>query len=341
MTVGQARHSDGAFAAGRLAVPRGMGDTESTALDIAVLIPCYNEALTIANVVTDFRRVLPSAAIYVYDNNSTDSTAAVAAAAGADVRAEPLQGKGRVVRRMFSDIDADVYVLVDGDSTYEAAAAPRMIARLLDENLDLVNGVRRSHAEEAYRPGHRLGNWMLTALVAWIFGRRTTDMLTGYRVFSRRFVKSFPSLSGGFEIETEITVHALELGMLMADIETNYGSRPPGSESKLSTYRDAMRILRMIGVLVKEERPVEFFSLIGAALFVTAIVVFLPVYIEYFHTGLVRRFPTAILATGLVLASGLSVGCGLVLGAVAAGRREMKRLVYLQHKLRGRARRDQ
>jgi glycosyltransferase involved in cell wall biosynthesis len=297
---------------------------------IAVLIPCYNEVVTVADVVKDFQRTLPAAQIYVYDNNSTDGTAAAAAAAGAHVRSEPLQGKGHVVRRMFGDIEADIYVLVDGDCTYEAAAAPNMIRALIDGNFDLVNGVRRATLHEAYRPGHRFGNWMLTALVALIFGRRTRDMLTGYRVFSRRFVKSFPSLTAGFEIETEIIVHALELRMLMTDFETEYRDRPAGSASKLSTLQDGAKILRLIGVLIKEERPLSFFGVIGLALFLTAVVLFIPVYLEYLHTGLVRRFPTAVLATGLVIAAILSVACGLILSTVTLGRREMKRLIYLQ-----------
>jgi len=297
---------------------------------VAVLIPCYNEVVTVATVVEEFRRSLPDAEIYVYDNNSTDGTAAAAVAAGAHVRTEPLQGKGHVVRRMFSDIEADIYVLVDGDCTYDAAAAPRMIRTLIDGNLDLVNGVRRSLVQEAYRPGHRFGNWMLTALVAMVFGRRTSDMLTGYRVFSRRFVKSFPPVAGGFETETEIIVHALEMRMLMADFETEYRGRPAGSASKLSTFHDGARILRLIGVLIKEERPLSFFATIGLALTLAAVVIFIPVLIEYLQTGLVRRFPTANLATALVLAALLSVTCGLVLSTVTLGRREMKRLIYLQ-----------
>jgi glycosyltransferase involved in cell wall biosynthesis len=307
-----------------------LAEHPADAARIAVMIPCYNEVVTVAAVVNEFQQSLPTAQIYVYDNNSTDGTAAAAAAAGAHVRTEPLQGKGHVVRRMFSDIDADLYVLVDGDCTYEAAAAPRMIRTLIDGNLDLVNGVRRSEVQEAYRPGHRFGNWLLTALVALVFGRRTNDMLTGYRVFSRRFIKSFPSLTTGFEIETEIIVHALELRMLMADVETEYRGRPAGSASKLSTFHDGGRILRLIGVLIKEERPLSFFSLIGLGLLLAAVVIFIPVFVEYLQTGLVRRFPTAILATGLVLAAMFSVVCGLVLSTVTLGRREMKRLIYLQ-----------
>jgi hypothetical protein len=231
---------------------------------------------------------------------------------------------------MFSDIEADIYVIVDGDATYDAKAAPAMIGRLIDDNLDVVNGVRHSTEQEAYRIGHRFGNWLLTTLVARGFGRRTVDMLTGYRVFSRRFVKSFPALTSGFEIETEIIVHALELRMLMADYETQYLARPKGSASKLNTVRDGIRILRTISILVKEERPMAFFGALSALLLLAAVVIFTPVLIEYLHTGLVRRFPTAILATGLVLASALSMGCGLILSTVTVGRREMKRLIYLQ-----------
>ena len=297
---------------------------------VVVLVPCYNEVVTVAAVIAEFRQSLPSATIYVYDNNSTDGTAAAARAAGAVVRSEPLQGKGYVVRRMFSDIDADIYVLVDGDCTYDAAAAPHMIHTLIDGNYDLVNGVRVSTAQEAYRPGHRFGNWLLTGLVAVIFGRRTGDMLTGYRVFSRRFVKSFPSLTAGFEIETEITVHALEMRMLMTDVDTDYRGRPEGSASKLSTFHDGARILRLIGVLIKEERPLSFFGLVALLLALLAVALMIPVVIEFLHTGLVRRFPTAILATGLVLASMLSLACGLVLSTVTLGRREAKRLIYLQ-----------
>jgi len=297
---------------------------------VAVLVPCYNEARTIAGVVAEFRAALPEAEIYVYDNNSSDDTAKLAAAAGAVVRHEPLQGKGQVVRRMFSDVEAELYVLVDGDLTYEAAAAPRMIERLLRDNLDLVNGVRVSEVAEAYRPGHRFGNWLLTSLVAWMFGRRTCDMLTGYRVFSRRFVKSFPALTSGFEIETEITVHALELRMLMADMETEYRGRPEGSQSKLSTFRDGFRILRTIGILVKEERPLTFFGSVALVLATTAIAIFVPVLLEYLDSGLVPRFPTAILAVALMLTAMLSLTSGLVLSTVTLGRREVKRLIYLQ-----------
>lgn len=302
---------------------------EATEPKIAVLIPCYNEEKPIAQVVQDFAQALPTAKVYVYDNNSSDGTQDAARAAGAIVRSEPQQGKGNVVRRMFSDIDADLYVLVDGDNTYEAKAAPRLIDVLLTDKLDMVSGCRVTEIQEAYRPGHRFGNWMLTGLVASIFGRRTRDMLTGYRVFSRRFVKSFPALSRGFEIETELTVHALELRMPIADVETVYIDRLPGSDSKLNTIRDGIRILRMIILLVKEERPFPFFGMIGLLLALLSIVLGYPVIMEFLETGLVPRFPTAILASTLMVLAVLSVMAGLILDTVTLGRREMKRLAYL------------
>lgn len=296
---------------------------------IAVMIPCYNEEAAITQVIADFRRVLPQAAIYVYDNNSRDRTVDVARAAGAIVRTETLQGKGNVVRRMFADIEADIYVLVDGDATYDADSAPRMIGALLDGPLDMVNGVRVTTIQKAYRPGHRFGNWMLTSMVAWIFGNRFTDMLSGYRVMSRRYVKSFPALSAGFETETELTVHALELRMPIAEIETPYKDRPPGSVSKLSTFRDGFRILWTIIVLVKEERPMQFFSLLAAFFAVVSGVLVTPIVLEFFHTGLVPRLPTAVLAMGLMILAFLSLNCGLILDTVTRGRREMKRMRYL------------
>ena len=301
----------------------------SSDIKVAVLIPCYNEATPIGSVVADFRAALPDAEIYVYDNNSTDDTAEVARAAGAIVRVETQQGKGNVVRRMFADIDADVYVMVDGDNTYEAKAAPNLIARLTEETLDMVSGCRVTEIQEAYRPGHRFGNWMLTSLVAHIFGKRTKDMLTGYRVFSRRFVKSFPALSRGFEIETELTVHALELRMPIADVDTAYIDRLPGSDSKLNTIRDGLRILKMIALLVKEERPLAFFGGIGVFFGVVSIVLGVPIVIEYLETGLVPRFPTAILASAIMVIGVLSVMSGLILDTVTLGRREAKRMAYL------------
>lgn len=296
---------------------------------IAVLVPCYNEEASIAKVVADFRTHLPGAIVYVYDNNSRDRTAEVAAAAGAVVRCEPLQGKGNVVRRMFADIEADVYVMVDGDDTYEAAKAPLLVAKLLDERLDMVNGARVADWEN-YRRGHRFGNVLLTTLVTVVFGKRTQDMLSGYRVFSRRFVKSFPVLAGGFEIETELVVHALEMRLPIGEVATHYKDRAPGSVSKLSTFRDGFRILWMIGKLIKEERPMQFFGLLAILLAVASFGVAVPLFVEYYRTGLVPRFPTAVLATGIGLLSFLSLTCGLILDTVTRGRREMKRLRYLE-----------
>jgi glycosyltransferase involved in cell wall biosynthesis len=296
---------------------------------IAVLIPCHNEAVAIPKVVADFRAALPDAVLYVYDNNSSDGTAAAARAAGAVVRHEALQGKGHVVRRMFADIDADIYILVDGDDTYEAAAAPTLARLLLDDGLDMVIGTRVTAIAAAYRPGHRLGNRVLTGMVRAIFGNRVTDMLSGYRAFSRRFVKSFPALAAGFETETEFTVHALELRMAIGEVATRYSDRPAGSASKLRTVSDGLRILRAIVVLVKEERPLQFFASSGLLLLVLGVAAGLPVVLEFARTGLVPRLPTAVLATGLVLLSFLSFAVGLILDSVTRGRREMKRLAYL------------
>ncbi|MDD3371608.1 MAG: glycosyltransferase family 2 protein [Alphaproteobacteria bacterium] len=295
----------------------------------AVIIPCYNEEAAIAKVVADFRQALPGASIYVYDNNSRDRTVEVAKEAGAIVRLEPLQGKGNVVRRMFADVEADVYVLVDGDSTYDAPSASKMVEKLCDESLDMVNGARVTDIEKAYRPGHRFGNWILTRMVAWIFGSRFSDMLSGYRVLSRRYVKSFPALSAGFETETELTVHALELRMPTAEVSTPYKDRPVGSVSKLSTFRDGFRILWTIIVLVKEERPMQFFSLLALAFAVLAGVLMVPIVLTYFETGLVPRLPTAMLSMGLMIVSALALTCGLILDTVTRGRREMKRMRYL------------
>lgn len=296
---------------------------------IAVLVPCLNEAVTIGNVVRSFREALPGADIYVYDNNSTDDTARIASEAGAIVRAERLPGKGNVVRRMFSDIDADIYVLVDGDDTYEAAAAPKLVQSLCGDQLDMVTACRVSDITEAYRPGHRFGNWMLTSLVANIFGKGTKDMLSGYRVMSRRFVKSFPALSRGFEIETELTVHALELRLPVQDIDTAYNERPEGSESKLSTFKDGWRILRLIVSLIKEERPRQFFASVSLILAIVALVLGFPVLTEFWQTGLVPRLPTAVLAASIVVIAVICFLAGLILDTVTLGRREMKRLTYL------------
>ena len=300
-------------------------------LKIAVIVPCYNEEAAIGTVVKQFRAALPTADIYVYDNNSKDGTIAAAKKAGAIVSVETRQGKGHVVRRMFGDIDADVYVMIDGDATYDAPSAPKMIAALVAEKLDMVVGSRVDQEVEAYRPGHRFGNWILTTFVTRVFGRSFTDILSGYRIFSRRFVKSFPALSTGFEIETELTVHSLELGMPVAEIETPYYARPEGSTSKLNTYRDGIRILWTIGKLFRTERPMQFFSLVSSFFFVAAIVVAIPVFRTFFETGLVPRLPTAILATALMLLSFLSLMSGLILDTVTRGRRELKRLTYLSY----------
>lgn len=296
---------------------------------IAVILPCYNEAGAIVQTVQDFRRALPAADIYVFDNNSADGSYELAANAGAIVRRVAQQGKGHVVRRMFADVEADIYVMADGDATYEAAAAPRLVAAMLEDNLDMVVGARRSEVEEAYRRGHRFGNWALTSLLKQLFGRSFTDILTGYRVFSRRFVKSFPVLSAGFEIETEISVHALELSMPVSEIMTVYGARPEGSASKLSTYRDGWRILRTIFTLYRIEKPILFFGIIATLLAAAGIILATPLIITYIETGLVPRFPTAILVTGLMILATLSGMCGLILDTVVRGRREVRRLAYL------------
>ena len=294
-----------------------------------MLIPCYNEAIAIADVIADFQTHLPTAEIHVCDNNSTDGTAAIARAAGATVTTERLQGKGHTVRRMFADIDADIYVLVDGDGTYEAEAATNMVALLVTERLDMVTGTRVSNEQLAYRRGHRTGNAMLTGLAALLFGARITDMLSGYRVFSRRYVKSFPALSEGFETETELTVHALQLAMPIGELPCTYHERPAGSASKLRTYSDGLRILRLIIQLLRDQRPLPFFSLAALVLIVTGLALGLPVVLTFLKTGLVPRLPTAIVSASMVALSFLSLACGLILDSVARGRREMKRLFYL------------
>src|ERR1700733_9276695 len=296
---------------------------------IAVLVPCFNEEAAVANVVTDFRKALPSAKIFVYDNNSSDRTAAVAREAGASVRSERRQGKGHVVRRMFADVDADIYVLVDGDATYDVASAPRMIDTLLSDHLDMVVGFRVDQTEAAYRPGHRTGNWMLTSFLSMVFGQAFKDILSGYRVLSRRFVKSFPVLSDGFEIETELSVHALELALPVAEIETPYYARPEGSVSKLNTWRDGLRILGTILKLYRSEKPLRFFTAIGAFLTIVSVGLAIPVLVTYLEQGVVPRLPTAILSMGLMVLAMLSVSSGLVLDTVTRGRREMKLLAYL------------
>ena len=298
-----------------------------SSIRVAVLVPCFNEEAAVATVVADFRKALPSAEIFVYDNNSTDRTIAVARAAGAQVRSERRQGK--VVRRMFADIDADIYVLVDGDATYDAASAPRLIDALLSERLDMVVGLRVDQAEAAYRRGHRTGNRMLTSFLASVFGQAFKDILSGYRVFSRRFVKSFPVLSDGFEIETELSVHALELALPVAEIETPYYARPEGSFSKLNTWRDGFRILGTILKLYRSEKPLRFFTAIGIFLTLVSIGLAIPIVIAYLEYGIVPRLPTAVLSMGLMILAVLSISSGLVLDTVTRGRREMKLLAYL------------
>lgn len=298
---------------------------------IAVLVPCYNEESTIATVVADFHRVLPRATIFVYDNGSTDDTMGRARAAGAMVRSVLNPGKGSVIRQMFSDVDADIFVLVDGDSTYDAGSAPLMIETLVFRQLDMVVGTRVSEETAAFRFGHQLGNYWFTKVVQWLFGEVFTDMLSGYRVFSRRFVKSFPALSSGFETETEMTIHALDLRMPVGEVPTIYRNRPAGSASKLRTYRDGLRILHHILLLVKNERPLIFFSIIGTVLAIIGTMLMIPVLITYEKTGLVPRFPTAFLSMGLFLASFLSITSGTILDTITRGRREMKRLFYLSH----------
>lgn len=297
---------------------------------VAVILPCHNEVAAIAQTVRQFRAALPQAQIYVYDNNSSDGTAEVARNAGAIVRFEPRKGKGNVVRRMFADVEADVYVMADGDATYDASSAPAMIARLIDGKLDMVNGARISTDQAAYRAGHKFGNRLLTGLVQTLFSRQFRDMLSGYRVFSRRFVKSFPALSQGFEIETELTVHTLQLRMPADEVETPYYARPENSESKLSTYRDGFRILKMIGLLVKEEKPLQFFAAVAGILALPSAVVFLSIFAEFMETGLVARFPSLFVSlTGIGLAA-LSLVCAVILETVARGRREARYMTYLQ-----------
>jgi hypothetical protein len=310
---------------------------DSSTPRVAVLVPCYNEAAAVGKVVTDFRSALPDAQIYVYDNNSSDGTVAVAREAGAEVRSERRQGKGHVVRRMFADIDADIYVLVDGDATYDAPSAPKMIEKLMTDHLDMVVGFRVDQDEAAYRRGHRTGNRMLTTFLAAVFGQAFTDILSGYRVFSRRFVKSFPVISDGFEIETELTVHALELALPVAEIETPYYARPEGSFSKLNTWRDGFRILNTILKLYRSEKPLRFFSMIGACLMMVSVGLAVPVVMTYLELGIVPRLPTAVLSMGLMILAVLSVSSGLVLDTVTRGRREIKLLAYLSQPAAGKS----
>jgi glycosyltransferase involved in cell wall biosynthesis len=298
-------------------------------VSIAVLIPCYNEAIAVGRVVSEFRAALPDATIYAYDNNSTDDTIAVARHAGAIVRRESRQGKGNVVRRMFADIEADVYILVDGDDTYDAAAAPKLVSTLIDDDLDFVNGARFNRSSQAYRFGHRFGNVMLTQIVRLIFGRNFSDMLSGYKILSRRFVKSFPATSSGFETETEIVVHALELRMPCAELVTAYGERPEGSSSKLRTVQDGIKILFFIARLIKNERPFQLFALVGALLILAAFILGFPILLNFLETGLVPRFPTVILCAGLVIVGVICFFSALILDMTTRTRQELKRLAYL------------
>jgi glycosyltransferase involved in cell wall biosynthesis len=298
---------------------------------IAVLLPCYNEEAAIGQTVAGFRAALPQATIYVFDNNSRDRTVEVAKAAGAVVRTERTQGKGNVVRRMFADVDAEVYIMADGDATYDPTIAPELVERLLGEGLDMIVGTRVHEAADAYRRGHVLGNRAMTGLLAQLFGRSFTDIFSGYRIFSRRFVKSFPALSAGFEIETEISVHALELKMPVGEAETRYLARPEGSVSKLNTYRDGLRIARTIATLYRIERPLWFFGAIGLALVALAVLLSIPLIITYAQTGLVPRVPTAILIVGLIIVAALNLFAGLILDTVVRGRREVRRLAYLSY----------
>lgn len=323
MTKAQAPQITGAAEA---AFARGL---PTLARKVAVVIPCYNEESTVAGVVRGFRAALPEAEIYVYDNNSTDATAARATEAGALVRREMRKGKGNVMRRAFADVDADIFIMVDGDDTYDAAVAPQLIKRLIDDQLDMIVGARRHENANAYRPGHQFGNAMLTGIVSAVFDARIDDMLSGYRVMSKRFVKSFPALSRGFEIETELTVHALEVGAGIADMPTPYKERPEGSASKLNTIRDGVRILRFIARLVRDERPLEFFSALAGVLALAGILLAIPVAAEYMQTGLVPRLPTWVLSVFLVMVGFLSLACGLILDTVTHGRREARRVAYL------------
>lgn len=325
---------------GRRVTPQALSrvDTGNAALHsaIAVLLPCYNEERTIAATVAAFHKALPTATIYVYDNNSRDRTIDEAQAAGAVVRHERLQGKGHVIRRMFADIDADIYVLADGDNTYDAASAPMLVGKLLAERFDMVVGARAPTDDPAaFRRGHRFGNRMITSVVGHIFGDTFEDMLSGYRVFSKRFVKSFPAMALGFETETELTIHALHLNMPVAEVRTPYAARPVGSASKLSTFRDGLRILKTVLVLFKEERPFVFFTLICVVLAIVSIILIVPIVLEFLRTGLVPRLPTAVLSASIMLLAFLSLASGLILETVSRGRRELKRLIYLSYQAPG------
>ena len=309
--------------------PRPVASAEPRPVRIAVTIPCYNEAVTIAKVIADFRSALPDATIYVFDNNSTDNTAQVAREAGAVVRTETRQGKGHVVRRMFADIDADIYLMVDGDDTYDASIAPTLIELLKRNHVDMVVGTRADVTKDAGREGHAFGNKLFNKIYGRLFGKQFSDIFSGYRVFTRRFVKSFPAVSSGFEIETEMSVHCSQLGIPTLERPTVYGVRPEDSQSKLRTFRDGFRILGMFAMLAKETRPAAFFGTIGMGLVLLAAVLAVPLLATYAQTGLVPRFPTAILATGLVITATVLAVSGLILDSLARARIEAKRAVFL------------
>ena len=299
---------------------------------VAVLLPCYNEETAIGDVVKGFKRAMPDALVYVYDNNSSDDTVKIAKQAGAIVRTEPRQGKGNVVRRMFADIDADIYIMADGDGTYETKAAKKLMKALIDNNADMVVGTRSKDAgDKLYRRGHRFGNRLFNGIVQFIFGQQTTDMLSGYRAFSRRFVKSFPALAHGFETETELTIHAGQLRLPVIEVPTKYFDRAEGSVSKLSTYKDGFKILSFILFFFKEIKPLGFFSLVAAGFAALSLIAGVPVVLDYFETGLVERFPTAFLSMGLMLTALVSFICGIILDTVSNGRVEQKRLAYLSY----------
>jgi glycosyltransferase involved in cell wall biosynthesis len=299
---------------------------------IAAIVPCHNEAIAIGKVVHDLRAALPDVAIYVYDNNSSDKTAEVARAAGAYVRHEHIKGKGNVVRRAFADVDADVYLMIDGDDTYDATAAPRMISTLLDGPYDHVLGVRSDITESAYRRGHATGNRVFNLIVSRIFGVEVRDMLSGYRVFSHRFVKSFPAVSREFETETELTIHAATLRVPQAEVEVAFTDRPEGAESKLRTYHDGLKILRLILHLTRVERPVLFHSIVALLLGMVGLALGVPIVLEYLDTGLVPRLPTAILAAFVELLAFMTFFLGLTLSALKRTKDENMRLVYLSMK---------
>lgn len=298
-------------------------------LKIAVLLPCYNEEQTIAAVVSDFRRAIPQAEIYVFDNASTDRTSFMAQAAGASVIRETHKGKGHVVRRMFAEVEADVYLMADGDGTYDAASAPELIALMLRERADMAIGARANIIQDAGRKGHAFGNRLFNSLYKRLFSNDYKDIFSGYRVFSRRFVKSFPALSKGFEIETEMSVHASELAMPVVEIELPYGKRPEGSTSKLNSVRDGLKILRTFVRLLKETHPVRFYGSLALCAMLLSLGLGAPIIMTYMETGLVPRFPTAILSMGLALMAVILSACGMILDSVAQGRIETKRLAYL------------